>query len=534
MSSLAGYFPFKDSDTLRLINEIVHGLYSFNKKPWTKVSDDAKNLIQKMMTLDPEKRLSINEVLNHQWLKDKDLKKEVKNLLKKNKHDYNQKQFYRTQLNKQGRRLTSGSNSDETVGPSPKKVKQAHVAVTATPPARRSSRCRDRHPTSPLQLTFYIQTSTEKPPPVHPIEIRTSISPSSAVEFNTTSALANYATEGAVKTKQIEETYCIRLSTGPAGNNGSKPLDEHSLTRENKTLRARDVWQTKRRLGLAGHAQNELTTAPNGTPTTPAIMATSPNTSDTLQHGPHGMQGDTHQDHVRHNGPVEVENKLAQEHQRVANLHLRSRRKHGHIEKRCADKHTSGTHQGVNIGDTGAQCLRDERAQRALPYFLANCLMSCFHGVGVRLEPSLSPRTGSFNTSSTSNTATHPTIGVTRRPHCHWFVALAVSEPTMDSEVEKCQHDRSKLANKHVAYNGGGNSRVAGFSDANQGATSDEQVIGHDVLPAVPVTQVAKQGGEDHVTEHKRSLQEPTSVVPDVVRDLAEEKLPPTCVSRAS
>nr|CAD7202086.1 unnamed protein product [Timema douglasi] len=35
----------------------------------------------------------------------------------------------------------------------------------------------------------------EKPPPVHPTEIRTSISSSSAVELNTTSALANYATE---------------------------------------------------------------------------------------------------------------------------------------------------------------------------------------------------------------------------------------------------------------------------------------------------------------------------------------------------
>nr|CAD7260604.1 unnamed protein product [Timema shepardi] len=35
----------------------------------------------------------------------------------------------------------------------------------------------------------------EKPHPVHPTEIRTSISPSSAVEFHTTSALANYATE---------------------------------------------------------------------------------------------------------------------------------------------------------------------------------------------------------------------------------------------------------------------------------------------------------------------------------------------------
>nr|CAD7445003.1 unnamed protein product [Timema bartmani] len=35
----------------------------------------------------------------------------------------------------------------------------------------------------------------EKPPPVHPTEIRTSISPSLAVGLNTTSALANYATE---------------------------------------------------------------------------------------------------------------------------------------------------------------------------------------------------------------------------------------------------------------------------------------------------------------------------------------------------
>nr|CAD7572995.1 unnamed protein product [Timema californicum] len=32
----------------------------------------------------------------------------------------------------------------------------------------------------------------EKPPPVHPTEIRTSISPSSAVELNTTSAVNTY------------------------------------------------------------------------------------------------------------------------------------------------------------------------------------------------------------------------------------------------------------------------------------------------------------------------------------------------------
>nr|CAD7568916.1 unnamed protein product [Timema californicum] len=39
------------------------------------------------------------------------------------------------------------------------------------------------------------KTIEVKPPPVHPTEIRTSISPSSAVELNMTSALANYATE---------------------------------------------------------------------------------------------------------------------------------------------------------------------------------------------------------------------------------------------------------------------------------------------------------------------------------------------------
>nr|CAD7256930.1 unnamed protein product [Timema shepardi] len=42
-----------------------------------------------------------------------------------------------------------------------------------------------------------------KIPPVHPAEIRTSISPSSAVELNTTSALANYATEAGCPTKVL-------------------------------------------------------------------------------------------------------------------------------------------------------------------------------------------------------------------------------------------------------------------------------------------------------------------------------------------
>ncbi|CAG2058874.1 unnamed protein product [Timema podura] len=47
-----------------------------------------------------------------------------------------------------------------------------------------------------------------KPKEVHPTEIRTSISPSSAVKLNTTSALANYATEAetVVKSKPLART----------------------------------------------------------------------------------------------------------------------------------------------------------------------------------------------------------------------------------------------------------------------------------------------------------------------------------------
>nr|CAD7605997.1 unnamed protein product [Timema genevievae] len=49
--------------------------------------------------------------------------------------------------------------------------------------------------TKPDIVTPTVPDSPEKKPPIHPTEIRTSISPSSAVELYTTSALANYTTE---------------------------------------------------------------------------------------------------------------------------------------------------------------------------------------------------------------------------------------------------------------------------------------------------------------------------------------------------
>nr|CAD7574600.1 unnamed protein product [Timema californicum] len=56
------------------------------------------------------------------------------------------------------------------------------------------------------KVKAYVQE--EKPPPVHLTEIRTSISLSSTVELNTTSALANYATEAGCS----EQTECRRCT----------------------------------------------------------------------------------------------------------------------------------------------------------------------------------------------------------------------------------------------------------------------------------------------------------------------------------
>nr|CAD7195702.1 unnamed protein product [Timema douglasi] len=54
----------------------------------------------------------------------------------------------------------------------------------------------------------------ENPTPVHPTEIRTSISPSSAAELNTTSALANYATEAVERSLGQLSNRCVEDKGG--------------------------------------------------------------------------------------------------------------------------------------------------------------------------------------------------------------------------------------------------------------------------------------------------------------------------------
>lgn len=65
---LGGYPPFIEQNQRELFRKIRRGQYEFHEEYWGSVSADAKDLISKLLTVDPAKRLSAQEALNHKWM----------------------------------------------------------------------------------------------------------------------------------------------------------------------------------------------------------------------------------------------------------------------------------------------------------------------------------------------------------------------------------------------------------------------------------------------------------------------------------
>lgn len=49
--------------------KIKKGVYSFHDEYWAEISPEAKDLIAKMLTVDPKKRLTAEQALEHPYLK---------------------------------------------------------------------------------------------------------------------------------------------------------------------------------------------------------------------------------------------------------------------------------------------------------------------------------------------------------------------------------------------------------------------------------------------------------------------------------
>uniref|UniRef100_A0A8D0CXC6 calcium/calmodulin-dependent protein kinase n=1 Tax=Sander lucioperca TaxID=283035 RepID=A0A8D0CXC6_SANLU len=65
---LVGYPPFWDEDQHRLYQQIKAGAYDFPSPEWDTVTPEAKDLINKMLTINPSKRITAAEVLKHPWI----------------------------------------------------------------------------------------------------------------------------------------------------------------------------------------------------------------------------------------------------------------------------------------------------------------------------------------------------------------------------------------------------------------------------------------------------------------------------------
>ncbi|KAK2823006.1 hypothetical protein Q7C36_019606 [Tachysurus vachellii] len=65
---LVGYPPFWDEDQHRLYQQIKAGAYDFPSPEWDTVTPDAKDLINKMLTINPNKRITATEALKHPWI----------------------------------------------------------------------------------------------------------------------------------------------------------------------------------------------------------------------------------------------------------------------------------------------------------------------------------------------------------------------------------------------------------------------------------------------------------------------------------
>jgi pSer/pThr/pTyr-binding forkhead associated (FHA) protein len=63
---LSGIPPFEDDD---LYKQILEGKYEFDVSEWTSVTPEAKELVKKLMTVNPKDRLTIHQALEHKWFR---------------------------------------------------------------------------------------------------------------------------------------------------------------------------------------------------------------------------------------------------------------------------------------------------------------------------------------------------------------------------------------------------------------------------------------------------------------------------------
>mmetsp|Transcript_19152 Transcript_19152/g.45134 ORF Transcript_19152/g.45134 Transcript_19152/m.45134 type:complete len:129 (-) Transcript_19152:151-537(-) len=88
---LCGFPPFYEEELPKLFATIMAGKFDFPSPWWDAVSTDAKDLVNKLLVVDANKRYTAAQVLAHPWIagsapSDKQLTEAVSSLKKYNAH----------------------------------------------------------------------------------------------------------------------------------------------------------------------------------------------------------------------------------------------------------------------------------------------------------------------------------------------------------------------------------------------------------------------------------------------------------------
>ena len=68
---LSGEHPFYERSVSSTLSNIKKGNYNIYSKRWETISDSSKNLLSKILEINPDKRINIETILKHEWFKQK-------------------------------------------------------------------------------------------------------------------------------------------------------------------------------------------------------------------------------------------------------------------------------------------------------------------------------------------------------------------------------------------------------------------------------------------------------------------------------
>ncbi len=67
LSRLKGTLPFAECNAEKTLLNTVGGIYDMESEHWDNISHEAKDLLSKLLEVDPHERIDLKEAVNHEW-----------------------------------------------------------------------------------------------------------------------------------------------------------------------------------------------------------------------------------------------------------------------------------------------------------------------------------------------------------------------------------------------------------------------------------------------------------------------------------